>query len=184
MIREWRALETIAEYDLQETVGAGTKKERHFGCLIVQPTIISRVLEAQKKDAEFQQWFNKVAVKEPEEWSIGTDGALKCRDRLCVPDIDNLRKDILDEAHKSRLTVHPGGTKMYQDLKRNFWWEGMKREIAEYVSKCFTCQQVKADHQKPSGLLQPLPVPQWKWEHISMDFVVGLPRSQQSHDAI
>ena len=92
------------------------------------------------KDANFQQWFAKVAAKEPEEWSIGTDGALKCRGRLCVPDIGNLRKDILDEAHKSRLTVHPGGTKMYQDLKRNFWWEGMKREIAEYVSKCFTCQ--------------------------------------------
>ena len=101
-------------------------------------------------------------MKEPEEWSIGTDGALKCRDRLCVPDIDNLRKDILDEAHKSQLTVHPGGTKMYQDLKRNLWWEGMKREIAKYVSKCFTYQQVKADHKKPSGLLQPLPVPQWK----------------------
>ena len=73
---------------------------------------------------------------------------------------------------------------MYQDLKRNFWWEGMKRDVADYVSKCFTCQQVKEDHQKPSELLQPLPIPQWKWEHISMDFVVGLPRSQQHHDAI
>ena len=73
---------------------------------------------------------------------------------------------------------------MYKDLKRNFWWEGMKRDIAEYVSKCITYQQVKAEHQKPSGLLQPLPIPEWKWEHISMDFVVGLPRSQQNHDAI
>ena len=82
------------------------------------------------------------------------------------------------------MTVHPGGTKMYKDLKRNFWWEGMKREIATYVSQCLTFQQVKAEYQKPPGLLQPLPVPQWKWEHISMDFVVGLPRSQQGHDAI
>ena len=73
---------------------------------------------------------------------------------------------------------------MYKDLKKNFWWEGMKREIATYVSQCLTCQQVKAEHQKLLGLLQPLPVPQWKWEHISMDFVVGLPRSQQSHYAI
>ena len=66
---------------------------------------------------------------------------------LCVPDNDELRKDILDEAHKSRMTIHPGGTKMYKDLKRNFWWEGMKREVAEYVAKCFTCQQVKVEHQ-------------------------------------
>ena len=60
----------------------------------------------------------------------------------------------------------------------------MKREVAEYVPKCFTCQQVKVEHQKPSGLLQPLPIPEWKWEHITMDFVVGLPRSQQNHDSI
>ena len=118
LIREWQALETIAEYDLQVTTG--TEKGQHLGCLIVQPTIISRVLEAQKKDQGLQQWFAKVSAKEPEEWSISSDGALKCRNRLCVPDIDHLRKDILDEAHKSRLTVHLGGTKMYQDLKRNF----------------------------------------------------------------
>ena len=99
-------------------------------------------------------------------------------------DVESLRKDILDEAHKSRLTVHPGGTKMYRDLKQNFWWEGMKREVAEYVSKCLICQQVKVEHQRPLGLLQPLPIPQWKWEHITMDFVVGLPRSQQNHDSI
>ena len=73
---------------------------------------------------------------------------------------------------------------MYKDLKRNFYWKGIKRSIATYVSQCLTCQQVKAKHQKPPGLLQPLLVPQWKWEHISMDFVVGLPRSQQGHDAV
>ena len=70
---------------------------------------------------------------------------------------------------------------MYKDLKRHFWWEGMKREVAVHVSKCLTCQQVKAKHQ---SLLQTLPIPQWKWEHITMDFVVGLPRTQQNHDAI
>ena len=120
LIREWRALEIIAEYDLQATTETGTEIEQHFGCLIVQPTIISRVLEAQKKDQGLQQWFAKVSAKEPEEWTISSDGALKYRNRLCVPDISHLRKDILDEAHKLRLTVHPGGTKMYQDLKRNF----------------------------------------------------------------
>ena len=73
---------------------------------------------------------------------------------------------------------------MYKDLKRHFWWEGMKRKVAVHISKCLTYQQVKAEHQKPAGLLQPLPIPQWKWEHITMDFVVGLPRTQQNHDAI
>ena len=133
----------MEEYALQAT---GIEKGQHFGCLIVQPTIISRVLTAQNQNEGFQQWFAKVATKEPEGWSIWADGALKCRGRLYVPNIDNLIKDILNEAHRSRLTVHPGGTKMYQDLKRNFWWEGMKRDVAEYISKCFTCQQVKEDH--------------------------------------
>ena len=75
------------------------------------------------------------------------------------------------------MTIHFGGTKMYKDLKRNFLWVGMKREVATYVSQCPTCQQVIAEHQKPLGLLQLLLVPQWKWEHIFMDFVVRLPRS-------
>ena len=82
------------------------------------------------------------------------------------------------------MIVHLGGTKMYKDLKRNFWWEVMKREVATYLSQFLTCQPVKVEHQKPPGLLQPLPVPQWKWEYVSMDFVVGLPRSQYNHDAI
>ena len=112
-----------------------------------------------------------MATKEQEEWSIDSDGAGRCRGRLCVPRESQLRMDILDKAHKSRMTVHPGGTKMYKDLKRNFWWEGIKREVATYVSQCLTCQQVKVEHQKPPGLLQSLPVPQWKWERISMDFV-------------
>ena len=107
LIREWRALDTIAEYDLQVTTK--TEKGQHLGCLIVQPTISSRVLEAQKNDQELQQWFVKVSAKEPKEWSINSDGVLKCRNRLCVPDINHLRKDILDEAHKSRLTVHKIG---------------------------------------------------------------------------
>ncbi|MCI69735.1 DNA/RNA polymerases superfamily protein, partial [Trifolium medium] len=66
---------------------------------------------------------------------------------------------------------------MYQDLKENFWWPNMKTEIAEFVSHCVVCQQVKIEHQKPAGLLQPLKIPTWKWEHITMDFVSGLPRT-------
>ena len=71
---------------------------------------------------------------------------------------------------------------MYQNVKRHFWWPSMKREIAEYVTRCLTCQQVKAEHQRPVGLLQLLHIPEWKWEHVAMDFVVGLPTTQKGHN--
>ena len=77
-----------------------------------------------------------------------------------------------------------GGTKMFRDMKRTFWWAGMKRDVGEYVSRCLTCQQVKAEFQRPSGLLQPLEIPNWKWEGISMDFVDGLPKSQRGNESI
>ena len=80
--------------------------------------------------------------------------------------------------------MHPGNNKMYLDLKNKYCWDDMKRKIARYISRYLTCQQVKAEHQKPAGLLQPLEVPEWKWEHITMDFVTGLPRTPKGHDAI
>ena len=90
----------------------------------------------------------------------------------------------MDEAHLSKFSIHPGSTKMYQDLKQNFWWTRMKREIAKYVSECDTCRRVKASHLKVAGTLQPLPIPSWKWEDISMDFIVGLPKTPHGHDSI
>jgi hypothetical protein len=93
------------------------------------------------------------------------------KDRLCVPNIKSIRGLILKE-------------KMYQDLKKIFWWYGMKREIAEYVARCDSCQRIKAEHQRPAGLLQPLQIPQWKWDEIGMDFIVGLPRTRAGHDSI
>jgi hypothetical protein len=98
---------------------------------------------------------------------------------------DNIFKDeVLGEAHESRFTTHPGSTKMYRDLKENYWWPNMKREIAEFVSNCGICQQVKIEHQKPAGELQSLSIPEWKWEDIFMDFVTGLPRGKKGNDAI
>ena len=97
---------------------------------------------------------------------------------------EEIKHELLDEAHKSKLTIHPGSTKMYQDLKRTYRWRMMKRDIATYVSKCLTCQRVKIEHQRPAGLLQPLPIPEWKWENITMDFLMGLPRTQRKHDAV
>ena len=111
-------------------------------------------------------------------------GVLRFSSRIWIPNVPELKSEILHDAHNSRYSIHPRSTKMYQDLKKNFWWPDMKREIAEWVSKYFTCQKVKAEHQGPNGLLQPLKIPEWKWENIAMDFVVGLPKTKANHDAI
>ena len=103
---------------------------------------------------------------------------------LVVPKNSELRKKIFDEAHESQFSIHPGSNKMYQDLKQTFWWTRMKREIARYVAECDVCQRVKAEHLKPAGTLQPLPIPSWKWENISMDFITGLPRTLHGYNSI
>ncbi|GJY88451.1 reverse transcriptase domain-containing protein [Tanacetum coccineum] len=90
----------------------------------------------------------------------------------------------MDEAHKSKYSVHPGADKMYYDLKDRYWWPGMKKDIVVYVSKCLTCLKVKAEHQRPSGLLQQPEIPEWKWERIAMNFVTKLPRTSSGHDTI
>ena len=96
----------------------------------------------------------------------------------------SVRAELLAEGHRSRFTIHLGSTKMYKNLRRHFWWSGIKKHVATFVSQCLTCQQIKAEHQRPSDLLQPLQIPQWKWEHITMDFVVGLPKTQAGFDGV
>ncbi|GJR85425.1 putative reverse transcriptase domain-containing protein [Tanacetum coccineum] len=104
--------------------------------------------------------------------------------RIWLPLFGGLRDLIMHESHKSKYSIHPGSDKMYQDLKKLYWWPNMKAEIATYVSKCLTCAKVKAEHQKPSGLLQQPEIPEWKWEKITMDFVSGLPRTPSGYDSI
>jgi len=91
---------------------------------------------------------------------------------------------ILEEAHKSKLTIHLGTTKMYQDLKKMFWWPKMKKKVAQYVAKCLVCQKAKIEHQKQVGMLQSLDILEWKWDSITMDFVVCLPQTIQKFDSI
>ncbi|GJY02330.1 reverse transcriptase domain-containing protein [Tanacetum coccineum] len=105
-------------------------------------------------------------------------------DRIWVPLAGGMRTVVMDEAHKSKYSVHPGADKMYYDLRDMYWWPGMKRDIATYVSKCLTCSKVKAEHQRPSGLLQQPEIPEWKWDKITMDFITKLPRSKSGHDTI
>jgi hypothetical protein len=92
-------------------------------------------------------------------FQVDPEGVLWFNERIVVPKDHKLRKQIMDEAHLSKFSIHPGSTKMYQDLKQNFWWTHMRREIAKYVSECDICQRVKAIHLQTAGILQPLTIP-------------------------
>nr|GEW75003.1 putative reverse transcriptase domain-containing protein [Tanacetum cinerariifolium] len=113
-----------------------------------------------------------------------SDGTLYYLDRIWVPLKGDVRTLIMDEAYKSKYFVHPRAYNMYYDLRDRYWWPEMKKDIAEYVSKCLTCLKVKAEHQRPSGLLQQPEIPVWKWDGIAMDFVTKLHRTSSGHDTI
>ncbi|GKA94058.1 putative reverse transcriptase domain-containing protein, partial [Tanacetum coccineum] len=112
------------------------------------------------------------------------DGSLYFMDRIWVPLVGDVKMVILNEAHKSRYFVHPGANKIYHDLRDMYWWPRIKRDIAIYVSKCLTYAKVKAEHQRPSGLLQQPEIPEWKWDKITMNLITKLPRSRSGHNAI
>ncbi|XP_073304134.1 uncharacterized protein [Primulina huaijiensis] len=142
------------------------------------------IKDGQQNDKQLLEMKYMTELKGNSEFGLNSDGLMTFRGRICVLIGDNIRRDVLIEAHNAPYSIHPGSTKMYQDLRRLFWWPGMKKDIALYISECLTCQQVKSEHQRPAGLLQSLPIPQWKWEHITMDFVVGLPRTQKGYNSI
>ncbi|GJU42155.1 putative reverse transcriptase domain-containing protein [Tanacetum coccineum] len=104
--------------------------------------------------------------------------------RIWVPLLGGVRTIIMNEAHKTMYYVHPGVDKLYHDLRDMYWWPGMKRDIATYVSKCLTCSKLKAEHQITSGLLQQPEIPEWKWDNITVDFITKLPRTKSGHDTI
>jgi hypothetical protein len=106
------------------------------------------------------------------------------KDCLVLPKNHELRKKIFNEAHTSKYSIHPGSTKMYHDLKAQFWWTRMKCETARYVAESNMCRRVKDDHMRPTELLQPLNITAWKWEEINMDFIVVLPLSAHKFDSI
>ncbi|GJV67344.1 putative reverse transcriptase domain-containing protein [Tanacetum coccineum] len=108
--------------------------------------------------------------------------ALVVTGRVWLPLFGGLRDLIMLESHKSKYSIHPGSDKMYHDLRKLYWWPNMKADIATYVSKCLTCAKVKAEHQKPSGLLQQPEIPVWKWERITMDFITKLPRTPSGYE--
>ena len=152
--------------------------------IIVEATIRDQIIAAQKENKGIAHIKDRVRNGKAECFSIDDEDVLWFKNRLVVPKVPELRQSILEEAHATRLSIHPGSNKMYHDLKQRFWWTKMKIEIARYIAKCDTCQKVKAIHLRYAGELQPLPIPAWKWEDISMDFIVGLPKTSKGFDSI
>ncbi|KAL4282674.1 hypothetical protein GQ457_16G021220 [Hibiscus cannabinus] len=152
--------------------------------LQVKSTLIQLIREKKLCDRAIAAHVQDIAEGKPTEFRFRDEGVLCFKDRIVVPDDSELRRTILTEAHSSPFAMHPGSTKMYRDLKGEYYWVGLKKDVAEFVSKCMVCQRVKVEHQFPSGLLQPLRIPEWKWERITMDFVMGLPMTPSKKDSV
>ncbi|GJV98444.1 putative reverse transcriptase domain-containing protein [Tanacetum coccineum] len=156
----------------------------YIASLKIEPNLILRIKEAQKEDGELWSVVQNLKEGKQAEFQVDDHGVILYGNRLCVFDDSSIREAVLTEAHNSHFSIHLGSTKMCRDLKQNFWWNGMKHDVARFVTKCLTCQQVKIEHQRASGLLQPLDILTWKWDQISMDFVTGLPCTFKKNDAI
>ncbi|WVZ52566.1 hypothetical protein U9M48_003614 [Paspalum notatum var. saurae] len=133
-----------------------------------EPILEQEINKYQKEDEKLQEIRESLRKGEAPDFKEDERGILWYKNRICVPNVDSIRKLILSEAHDTAYSIHPRSTKMYYDLKERFWWPGMKRAVAEYVAVCDTCQRV----------------PKWKWEEINMDFIVGLSRTQKGYNSI
>jgi len=181
MMKELEMIEKLRDMNLGLQLDSD-----HIRCsmLTVTNTFLEEIREGQVHDAELQRIVGWLGTEKGKEFKMGADGILRFRDRVCVSGNWRMRRRVLDEGHKSRLSIHPGMTKMYKDLKESFWWPGMKTDVADFVAACLVCQKAKIEHQRPGGTLESLEIPQWKWDGITMDFVTHLPRSVKGHDAI
>ena len=147
------------------------------------PSPRGRGVTAYVDDKQMCLWVDEHGQPKKSDLDMHDD-ILRFRGKIYVPNLKDLRLRILNEAHETSYTVHSRATKMYRDLREVYWWPGMKTSVARKVAQCDTCQRVKIEHQKPIGLMRPLDIPKWKWEHVTMDFVTRFPRGQKSNDAI
>ncbi|GJS02037.1 putative reverse transcriptase domain-containing protein [Tanacetum coccineum] len=179
-MRQHRWLELLSDYDCEIRYHPG------------KSNVVADATEARKPENIKNEDVGGMLVensKDPKKFRTEkleprADGTLCFNGRSWLPCYGDLRTVIMHESHKSKYSIHLGSDKMYQDMKKLYWWPNMKANIATYVSKCLTCAKVKAEHQRPSGLLVQPDIPQWKWDNITMDFVTKLPKSSQGYDTI
>ncbi|GJY13956.1 putative reverse transcriptase domain-containing protein, partial [Tanacetum coccineum] len=153
---------------------------------VVADALSQAQIEAQKLENLVNEDVGAMIRKDipKERLEPRADGTLCLHGRSWLPCYGDLRSVIMHRSYKSKYSIHPGSEKMYQDVKKLYWWLNMNADIAAYVSKCLTCARVKAEHQRPSGLLVQPAIPEWKWDNIMMDFITKLPKSSQGFDTI
>nr|GFA27655.1 putative reverse transcriptase domain-containing protein [Tanacetum cinerariifolium] len=199
-MRQQRWIELLSEYDCEIRYHPGkanvvadalSRKEREKPLrvrslvLTDHKDLMQQIFEAQVeslKEGNVQK--EDLGRIQKQIFKIRSNGIRYHDKRIWMPLHGGLRDLIMHESHKSKYSIHPGSTKMYQDLRKLYWWPNMKADIATYVSQCLTCAKVKAEHLKPSGLLQHPKIPEWKWENVTMDFVIGLLRTPSGCDLI
>ncbi|GJX79564.1 putative reverse transcriptase domain-containing protein, partial [Tanacetum coccineum] len=198
-MRQRRWLELLSDYDCEIRYHPGkanvvadalSRKERSKPLRVralvmtIGLNLPKQILSAQSEARKEENFINEDLHGMINKLEPRADGTLCLNNRSWIPCFGDLRALIMHESHKSKYSIHPGSDKMYQDLKKLYWWPNMKAEIATYVSKCLTCAKVKIEYQKPSGLLVQPEIPQWKWENITMDFVTKLPKTVTDQDTI
>jgi hypothetical protein len=167
-----------------EQLNLGMLNNMEATVMEVESTLEQEICKGQEADEKIKEIKTLIGLGKVPDFMEDEQGTVWFKKRICVPEIEHLRQLILREAQDSAYSILPGSTKMCQDLKEKYWWYGLKRDVATHVALCDVCQRVKAEHQRPVGLLQPLKVSEWKWEEIGMDFIVGLPRTRDGYDSI
>ncbi|KAI3510643.1 hypothetical protein L1887_17775 [Cichorium endivia] len=197
-MRQRRWVELLSDYECDiryhpgkaNVVADALSRKEYLGRRVKSLTItIHSHLPTQIRDAQLEALKPENVIHESlrgmdKSFELREDGARYFMNRIWTPKFGGFRELVMEEAHKTKYSVHPGSDKMYLDLKKFYWWPNMKAEIATFVSKCLTCAKVKVEYQKPSGLLQQPEIPEWKWERITMDFITKLPRTTGGHDTI